>query len=290
MDIIHILIHYLSDHETLLALALACDIATTPVAQHIWRCPKPKSIQHVEKLTQVVQQSFSPTAKERGSRLLPFYHLWITGYDFSALGLDSTHHIPASSFTTLLTVPSLRLEYLDFSHCIALSADLVSRHIPSLRYLNLSSCTQFSSVTLISILTQDSKSSLRTLDLSNCSINDAVIIRVARLHNRLRDLYLKHSGNISDSAIMALAESCPVLEHIIIGLPHGIVQSNKITDTSMKALAQSCPRLKTVICRGQTRITKRSKDMFDEKCPNIAICDLSAEEMSSHHQHTQTHN
>ncbi|KAG2181265.1 hypothetical protein INT43_008848 [Umbelopsis isabellina] len=290
VDIIHILIHYLSDHETLLALALACDIATTPVAQHIWRCPKPKSIQHVEKLTQVVQQSLSSNAKKQGSRLLPFYRLWITGYDFSTLGPDSALHVPASSFTTLLTITTLRLEYLNLNHCIALSSDLVSRHMPSLRYLNLSSCTQFSSATLISILTQDLDSSLRTLDLSNCSINDAVIIRVARHHNRLRDLYLKHSGNISDSAIMALAESCPELEHIIIGLPHGIVQSNKITDTSMTTLAQSCPRLKTVICRGQTRITEKSKEMFDQKCPNIAICDLSAEEMSSHHQHIQTHN
>ncbi|KAJ2964029.1 hypothetical protein NQZ79_g960 [Umbelopsis isabellina] len=269
----------------MLALALACDIATTPVAQHLWRCPKPKSIQHVEKLTQVVLRSMSSTAREQGSRLLPSYCLWITGYDFSALGPDSAFHVPTSSFTSLLTIPTPRLEYLDLTYCIALPSNLISRHMPSLRYLNLSSCTQFSSTTLISILTQGSDSSLRTLDLSNCSINDSVIIRISRHHNRLRELYLKHSGNISDWAIMALAESCPQLEHIIIGLPQGIVQSNKITDTSMTALAQSCPRLKTVICRGQTRITEKSREMFAEYCPNIAICDLSAEEMSSHHQY-----
>jgi hypothetical protein len=283
VDIIHMLVNYIADQADLLALALACEKATTPVAQHIWKCPKPKSIEQVEKLAEVVLQSLSSTAEDQGSRLLPYYCQWISGYNFSALGPDSAFRVPASSFTTLLTIPTSRLEYLDLSYCIALSSDLVIRHMGFLRYLNLSSCTQFSSATLISIFSEDSNSSLRTLDLSNCSVNDAVIIRVSRHHSRLRHLYLKHSGNISDSAILALAESCPELEHVIIGLPHGIVQSNKITDTSMTALAQSCPRLRIVICRGQTRITEKSMEMFNQRCPNMATCDLSAEEIPGHH-------
>ncbi|KAH8553058.1 hypothetical protein BGW37DRAFT_415183, partial [Umbelopsis sp. PMI_123] len=108
---------------------------------------------------------------------------------------------------------------------------------------------------------------LTNLDLSNCSVNDAVIIQIAQTHTRLRRLNLQHSGNISDSAILSLANHCPDLESLIISLPHGIVQSNKITDKSMKILAQTCSQMKVVVCLGQTRISEQTSLAFQTYCP-----------------------
>ncbi|KAI9280154.1 hypothetical protein BC943DRAFT_283619 [Umbelopsis sp. AD052] len=156
---------------------------------------------------------------------------------------------------------------------------LVERHVQSLKELNISSCTQYSSAALIQILTRSSTASILTnLDLSNCSVNDAVIIQISRTHTRLRRLNLQHSGNISDSAILALADHCPGLEELVISLPHGIVQSNKITDKSLKILAQSCSRLKVVLCPGQTRISELTILAFQKYCPQLETYDFSTEQ------------
>jgi hypothetical protein len=266
-----------------MAFGLACNKATIHVLQAIWKCPRPTTVRAVEELTRVVQLSSNAKENRNGSRNLPYYCTWITGLDLSALDQESANSLTVATLTTLLCAPTLPLEILNTSHCTALVSTLVTPHIETLRELNLASCTQFSSASLIQILTHGSSSILTTLDLSNCSVNDAVIIRVSQHHTRLRHLCLRHSGNISDSAIIALADACLDLETIIIGLPHGIVQSNKITDRSMEILAKACPRLQKVICRGQTRITEKSLDYFRRCCSNLTVCDLSAEQIPSIH-------
>lgn len=277
-DILRILVDYLPSCSDLMAFGLACGAATIHSLQAIWKCPRPTTIEQLEKLTRVVQLSVESGPSNDGSKHLPYYYAWITGYDFSALDPESAAQVTVACLTTLLTVPTLPLETLNASNLLALPPTLVSRHIQSLRDLNLSSCTQFSSAVLIQILTSDSPSMLQVLDLSNCSVNDAVIIHISRQHTRLRHVNLMHSGNISDTAIVALAEGCPNLESLIISLPHGIVQSNKITDKSMEILAKSCSKMRVIICRGQTRISEKSSTAFERYCVMLNTCDFSTEQ------------
>jgi hypothetical protein len=278
-DIIRVLVDYLPSNSDLMALGLACGKATIHSLQAIWRCPRPRTIEDVEKLTRIVQLSVeSKTTNQNGSIHLPYYYAWITGYDFSTLHPEFAAQVTGACLTTLLTVPILPLETLNTSHLLALAPTLVNRHIPSLRDLNLSSCTQFSSAALIQLLTSNSASILTRLNLSNCSVNDAVIIHISRIHTRIRHLDLMHSGNISDSAILALADGCLNLETLVISLPHGLVQSNKITDKSMEILARSCSKMQVVICRGQTRISEKSSAAFQKHCSMLSTCDFSTEQ------------
>jgi hypothetical protein len=278
-DILRVLVEYIPSNSDLISLGLACGKATIHSLQAVWKCPRPNSLEAVEKLTHIVQLSSESKTCNKGSQHLPYYYAWITGFDFSALDQESAAQVKTADLSILFTTPSLPFDTLNTSQLLALPPALVERQIQSLKELNMSSCTQYSSAALIQILTRSSSSSiLTTLDLSNCSVDDAVIIQISRTHTRLRRINLQHSGNISDSAILALADHCPELEDLIISLPHGIVQSNKITDKSLKILAQSCSRMKVVVCRGQTRISEQTTLAFQKYCPLLVTYDFSTEQ------------
>lgn len=113
---------------------------------------------------------------------------------------------------------------------------------PKLQNIRLSECTRISKNSVLTVAEHFRR--LRNIDMSNCSITDAVMIALTRGCPQLSSIALSHFHDIADAGIIALGQSCPLKSRV------DLYQRRNITDVGITALAQGCPLLRVVILHG----------------------------------------
>ena len=117
---------------------------------------------------------------------------------------------------------------------------------------------------------QDAQAALVQCDMSDWSptIDDTAVVALAASCPQLSSLNLSDCHKITDAAVAALAASCPQLSSL------NLCGCHKITDEALAALAASCPQLSSLILCGCHKITDAAVVALVTSCPQLSSLDL----------------
>ncbi|CEP17146.1 hypothetical protein [Parasitella parasitica] len=116
---------------------------------------------------------------------------------------------------------------------------------------------------------------LNRISIIDCFLLDTQVAHIVSFTPNLRSFTSEGCSYLSDTAILAITEHCPLIETMIVTLPNHIRQSNTITVSSLKALSK-CKKLTKLICKGQVRlIGDEHRIWLLKNCPSLEYCDLS---------------
>ena len=111
---------------------------------------------------------------------------------------------------------------------------------------------------------------------NNISITDASIELVAQNCPKLvrldvgLDREQHKSGNVTDKSMKAVAANCLALQALNVSYTYG-----KITDESIKLVATNCLKLQTLDVRGTDGITDKSMKIVGANCGQLQVLDVS---------------
>jgi Leucine-rich repeat (LRR) protein len=171
---------------------------------------------------------------------------------------------------------------------------LVSQHLPHLRSLNFSYCKLITDISLIAIA--ESCPLLEDLNLTETSVTDTGFQFAAQHLPHLRSLVLIDCNMITNISLIAIAESCPLLENLNLSytsvtgfclaaqhLPRlrSLILNNcwGITDSSLVAIAESCPLLE-VLKVGRASITDTGVCVAAQHFPRLHSLSLDGCEIT----------
>lgn len=93
---------------------------------------------------------------------------------------------------------------------------------------------------------------------------------LSTLSNRLTSLNVTSCAQLSDDALMAIADDCHTLRKLRLGYcPH-------ITNLSIMAVAKGCPLLIELHVTGCKRLTNDSIQAIAESCPSLAVLNVAS--------------
>ena len=135
------------------------------------------------------------------------------------------------------------------------------RSASSLRSLSLSNYRYGVSSSNMNLIAR-ACTNVESLTFSRCNlVNTAFMIAVSHMH-MLREVTV--SSEISNDALIKLAECCPNLTNIAISY-----YSSHINDTGFASLAECCPQLEHVVLKGQLRLSDAGVMALASKCSNL---------------------
>lgn len=104
-------------------------------------------------------------------------------------------------------------------------------------------------------------SSLRHLTLTQCEVDDSVLLAVSEYAPNLERLYAGKT-NISDAGITAVARSCPNLR--VLSVPF-----TSISSESLFEVARCCPKLELLSLRECRGVNSSSVTAVASRCRNL---------------------
>lgn len=262
IDILIQILNYFEASE-LLELSTSWKFISRSSLQKLWHSPQCHSIAQLTSLLSTL-----------GTRDCMYpYHSWISDLYISAEIVHTS--IPQDVLDKLLPHVDLKVKRLQLCnvHTDQTSSDILSRLFITDTIKEI--CIENCSVEIASCLVTTLKENLNRITIKDCFITDPWIKHIVSLTPNLRYFSSQRSGYVSDIAILAITQNCPLIETLIVTLPKHIIQSNTITFLSLQSL-QGCIYLKKFICRGQVRISNQeSQDWLYAHCPQLQYCDLS---------------
>lgn len=263
-DVLIQVVRYL-DQKSQLELGLTSKCISCICLKQLWHTPRCTSVAKLEKWVYTMNKT---------QNTYP-YSAWLIGLD---LAFDSIQHVPDS-----LLIPRQKTP----PRCLKLH-NVQATSTASMQLLHLISCDRIeeiefsncSSEITTGFATQliGEKNKHRKLDkisFLDCYLTDALVSQIVAFVPNLRSFVSQGSGYMSDTAILAIAKHCPLIENLIVTLPKYIIQSNTITTVSLEALSK-CVHLKKLICTGQVRIaSKEHESWLIENSISLKHCDLS---------------
>lgn len=258
-DILIQIVRYL-DQKSQLELGLVSKCVSYICIKQLWHTPRCTSIAALEKWIHTLNKTHNAYP----------YHTWLSGLD---LAFDSIQHVPDSILIPRqIPLRSLKLHNVQatFTKFIELSCDKIEE-------IEFSNCSADITIGFAAQLIDKKKKYLKLYRISilDCYLTDALVNQIVPFTPKLCYFGSQGSGYMSDSAILAITENCPLIETLIVTLPKYIIQSNTITSISLEALSK-CLHLKKFICTGQVRIaTEERGSWLLEKCTSLEHCDLS---------------
>ncbi|KAG7393942.1 hypothetical protein PHYPSEUDO_000119 [Phytophthora pseudosyringae] len=142
------------------------------------------------------------------------------------------------------------------------TAHLIATACPELRHLNLERAFK-------------ACSTLESLDLSFCaSVTDNVLLSLGKNCTKLRQLKLRGCRQISDTGVVALANSGGVNSLALLDLARFDLQY-KLNDISLLALAENCLVLQTLILSGCDMVSDVGMDWLASGCNALSHLDVS---------------
>lgn len=264
LDVLMQILDYFGEKE-LYEIGVCWKFISSTSFQRLWHTPKCSSIRQLKSILWTLNSK---------DTIYP-YHDWIMGMYIS---LEIMQTIPENLFHNMqhlvLNIKTLQLANV---HLTKTTSELMTNIFLSshIRQILIENC----SVPIISSLSSrigalDTKL-LTRICIKDCYITDVWVKQVVCYTPNLQYFSSQRSGYVSDITILAIAQSCPLIETLIVTLPRHIVQSNTITFLSLQSLA-TCTHLKKFVCRGQVRISNpESEAWLYSHCPQLEHCDLS---------------
>lgn len=273
IDILNQIIQQL-DSRSQLTLGLASKLISVICIKQLWHIPVCKSIASLESILTTLNSTTTSAAET--VNFYP-YATWMVGLDISFKTMEKLPESVILMLNNLVPIPTLRTLRLDnidspMKTCHHVLQAFIQPHI--LHTLELCNCSSDVTISIANYLT-NTETTIEKLHIKDSYLSDPLIKQMATYLPHLRYFRSEGSGYISDTSILAITSSCPLIETIIITLPNYLVQSNTITPISLEALTH-CTHLTTFICKGQVRISSdESRCWLLEHCSNLKICDLS---------------
>jgi hypothetical protein len=264
VDVLIHITNYLNQRSQLELGIVSKFIAHISIKQ-LWHTPTCTSI--------MALKSFMHTYNNQ-TNIYP-YHTWLVGLNISfplAQHVDDYTELDLD-FSTLIALRTLRLNNLQTSLDVCNSLlGLFIQH--RLQEIDISNCCTDITFSLATQLTKKSGNIYR-ISIQDCYMTDSLVEQITAATPKLQHFSSQRSGYMSDTAILAITQNCPLIETLIVTLPKYIIQSNTITLTSLVALG-NCKHLKKLVCRGQIRIaSEESRKRLFQHCPLLEHCDLS---------------
>lgn len=263
MDILIQILNYFEASE-LLELSTSCKFISRCSLQRLWQSPKCHSMAQLTSLLSTL---------DARDRMYP-YHSWISDlYVCSEIMQTSIRQDVLNKLLRPHVELKVKRLQLCNVHTDQTSSDMLSRLFITDTIKEI--CIENCSVEIVSCLVVTRKENLNRITIKDCFITDPWIKHIVSLTPNLRYFSSQRSGYVSDIAILAITQNCPLIETLIVTLPKHIIQSNTITFLSLQSL-QHCVYLKKFVCRGQVRISNQeSQDWLYAHCPQLQYCDLS---------------
>lgn len=161
---------------------------------------------------------------------------------------------------------SAKLQELNISHCSRindLSVKRIALRLCKLYHLNLSYCGGLTN----SVLEFLSGSSICSLDISGCNIQDEGLAALGRVH--LKKIVLAECIFVTDIGIENLCRNVPFLEHVDIS--HCVA----LTDRATRALSFYCRGLSTLRMAACNMMTDLAVHYLTTGAPNLRELDVS---------------
>ncbi|GAN06100.1 hypothetical protein MAM1_0112c05577 [Mucor ambiguus] len=263
-DVLIQVIRYL-DQPSQLELGLTSKYISYICIKQLWLTPRCTSVAKLETWIYTLNKA---------QNTYP-YSTWLIGLD---LAFDGIQHVPDS---LLIPKQQISLRSLKLHNVQATST-------ASTKLLHLISCNRIEEIEFFNcsaeitigfathLLGEANKHhKLYKISFLDCYLTDALASQIVAFIPNLRSFTSQGSGYMSDTAILAITEHCPLIESLIVTLPKYIIQSNTITSISLEALSK-CVHLKQLICTGQVRIASKERESWLlENCMSLKHCDLS---------------
>lgn len=263
VDVLIHITHYL-DQRSQLELGLVSKFIALISIKQLWHTPTCTSI--------IALKLLMHTYNQAQINAYP-YHSWVVGLNIAfALGQHDYTILDFDRFT-LVTIRILRLSNLQVNVdvCNALLGLFIQYKLQEVDIANCCTDIAFSLATQLT----GKNNNVYKISVRDCYISDSLVQKITAATPKLQHFSAQQSGYLSDTAILAIAQNCPLIETLIVTLPKYIIQSNTITSTSLEALC-NCKLLKKFVCRGQIRIASdQSKKLLFQHCPSLEHCDLS---------------
>ncbi|KAI9271043.1 hypothetical protein EDC94DRAFT_596942 [Helicostylum pulchrum] len=265
IDILIQIINYFEARE-LLELSTCWKFISSSSLQKLWHSPKCHSIAQLTSL-------LSTLGKKKSDCMYP-YHTWISEMCISGEIMQTV--IPREIIHNVQHV-ELKVKRLQLCnvHTDQTGSEMLSRLLITdrIKEISIENC----SVEIISCLSKQitTTTTINRISIKDNFITDPWIKDIVAFTPKLTHFSSQRSGYVSDIAILAITQNCPLIESLIVTLPNHIIQSNTITFRSIQSL-QNCIHLKKFVCRGQVRISNQeSQDWLYAHCPQLQHCDLS---------------
>ena len=188
------------------------------------------------------------------------------------------------------------LEYLDMSSSKGVRALILPENFSPVNSKNLE----------VDAITSGSQCSVRRnpnawclslihLDISDCGLNDRVLVSIVSQTALLQNLYLRRNPELTDNGLKWVGAKCPRLKEISVCecqqiTNHGIeflverLNSNLkylsmakcflVTDKAIKYIALHCPKLRYLNIRGLNQLSDKSMDYLS-RCQRLRSLDIS---------------
>ncbi|CAO3637513.1 unnamed protein product [Mucor fragilis] len=263
-DVLIQIIKYL-DQQSQLELGLTSKRMSYICIKQLWHTPRCTSVTGLEKWVYTLNkvQTTYP------------YAAWLIGLD---LTFDGTQQVPDSLLVPRQQTSLRRLKLHNVQAASTASMELL--HLISCdktKEIEFFHCSAEITIGFATQLIGDKNKhhTLNKISFLDCYLTDSLVSQIVRFTPNLRSFTSQGSGYMSDTAILAIAEHCPLIESLIVTLPKFIIQSNTITSISLEALSK-CVHLKKLICTGQVRIASKERESWLlENSMSLKHCDLS---------------
>lgn len=274
-DVLLIIIDQLNQND-MMELSCVAKFISCISMKKLWHKPKCK--------TPLALKSIISTLNKATSTVMYPYHDWMFVMDIS---LENTMQSLAdntfSSSNALLLTPQqknnlLELKTLRLAHVQAstMTSQFLINYFTSPNHIKEIQIINCSTEVTSSFITTQKYQKLTRVSIEDCSITDTWIQQIVNSTPQLKYFSIERSGYmISDAAIFAIAQHCPLIESLIVTLPSHLAQSNTITFQSMQSLS-ACIHLNKFVCRGQVRIANQEcEHWLYSHCPKLEHVDLS---------------
>ncbi|KAL9558017.1 hypothetical protein MBANPS3_001117 [Mucor bainieri] len=254
-DVLIQIIRYL-DQQSQLQLALTAKYLSYICIKQLWHTPRITSVTKLETWSYTLNKA--KTAYP--------YSSWLIGLD---LTFDGIQHVPDSLLIPRQQTPLRRLKLYNVQATSASSTELLNLlyydRIEEMEFRNCSAEVTIGFATRL-IAETNKHYKLNKVFFLDCYLTDALVSQIVPFIPNLRSFISQGSGYMSDTAILAIAKHCPLIENLI---------SNTITSISLEALSK-CVHLKKLICTGQVRIASKERESWLlENSMSLKHCDLS---------------
>ena len=121
------------------------------------------------------------------------------------------------------------------------------------------------------------------------TMTDASVYHLAKGCQLLESIKLNRVVDLTDKAVISLAENCPRLTHFALLVWYPLRLPVAITDVAVEVLVRSCPKLVHVEFRTCTQLTDNSLFALAHHCPEVKrvlfskcarITDVGVEELA----------
>ncbi|KAJ8613592.1 hypothetical protein CTAYLR_006125 [Chrysophaeum taylorii] len=189
--------------------------------------------------------------------------------------------VPAAALKAIRTCRAL--ESIDFSRCYNLTDEAIkaiAADCHSLQSINISRCDKVTNEA-IKAIAKDCRRSLVSVNISgdieieNHWLSSDAIKELARGCTKLTGIDLSWCANLTDDAVAEIGANCHSLKAIQL-TSMDFARSHDLSDSAIIAIADGCPLLESIWVQGWRQLTTKAIEALSTKCTSLKTIDAQS--------------